>query len=699
MLHENVIHPTNIDQTAPVGLVLTDLDGIITEINPYMVAMLAVDTADLMIGSRIDAILTPAARIYFTTQLHQLIHHHGGFTEVALILKWGDADAIDVLISAARYSSNVTYAIFPATARRGREREFSALRAATETKNKLLMQIETIALIGAWTVDLTTRTMTWSDAVYKIYELPLGEPVDIDIALSGFPEKTRRDAMKRIERPLHHGETFEHESEFVTLKGKNRWVRSLAEVEFFAGKPVRLLGVLQDVTEQHLAQKKLWQLAHYDPLTGLANRTLFQKVLDDELQRALETGSEVFLIMLDLDGFKVVNDALGHNAGDIVLKAISRRITGIQGSRLCGRLGGDEFVIILTDLNEEQVHDFAHQILKVAKKPIKIANHECAITVSIGIASFPDNGQTVKTLLKRADLALYEAKYKGKGLVIQFRDNLEIDFDTKQADLLVVQKAVAAGTLKPYYQPKVDLASGEIIGFEALARIENVDGTIMTPVFFASAFTDERGSLMIHDAILGHLLRDLRAWLDAGLNPGVISFNLAEAALKQQDFQFNFLRQVSEAGISTRNMMIEITETAFLGRDTGRVKTALTDLKNAGCEIALDDFGTGFASLSHLRDFPIDKIKIDKTFILGLGQQEGNEAIVSAIIGLAHKLDIKVIAEGIENSSHLSFLRQVSCDSGQGYLFSKAIPAAAVEKLLSASTPYGATGTLIIARA
>jgi|GEM_PF-2850509 len=233
--------------------------------------------------------------------------------------------------------------------------------------------------------------------------------------------------------------------------------------------------ILQDVTEQHLAQEKLWQLAHYDPLTGLANRTLFQKVLNDELQQAAETKAEIHLIMLDLYGFKVVNDALGHSAGDVVLKAIGRRISAIKGSRLCGRLGGDEFVVILSNTSEETAHAFANEVLKVGRKPITAVDHEITVSVSIGIASFPSHGQSVSTLLKRADLALYDAKNTRKGVAFQFHDSLELEFDAKQIDLTVVRQPVTDGTLKPYYQPKLVLVSGAVIGFEALARIETSD--------------------------------------------------------------------------------------------------------------------------------------------------------------------------------------------------------------------------------
>ncbi|WP_421566721.1 putative bifunctional diguanylate cyclase/phosphodiesterase [Ochrobactrum sp. EDr1-4] len=682
MSHEQLDSPNLIDLTAPVGLVITDANGQIIAANPYLIAMLGLGASETLIGSQIQDILAPAAKLYFGAYLQQLIHLNGGFTEVALKVAWDKTGSQDVLISAACHPDGVTYAIYPALARKDRERELSAMRELTETKNKLLMQIENIALVGAWTLDLATMDMIWSDAVYKIYEIPVGNRVDLDTVLSCYPETTRSEAMGKIDQTIKLGEAFDFKSEFITVSGKKRWVRSVAEVEYLAGKPVRLLGVSQDVTDQHLAQEKLWQLAHYDPLTGLANRTLFQSVFNDELQKAAENQTDVFLIMIDLDGFKVVNDALGHGAGDIVLKAIGRRVSAIQGSRLCGRLGGDEFVVILSETTQSDALEFANEVLRVGRKPITAVDHECAVSVSIGIASFPTNGQATKTLLKRADLALYEAKKSGKGLAVQFHDRLETEFDAKQADLNIVQQAVTGGTLKPYYQPKLDLASGTLIGFEALARIEASDGTILTPGAFASAFTDQGGSLLIHNAILDHLLRDLRNWLDRGLNPGIISFNLSEAALRQPDFPSNFLYQVEQAGIPNTSIMIEITETAFLGHDTDKVKAALAQLQDNGCKIALDDFGTGFASLSHLRDFPIDKIKIDKSFILGLGSHDGNDAIVSAIVSLAHRLDMKVIAEGIETEAQLSYLLENRCDAGQGYFFSEAVPAFDVISLI-----------------
>lgn len=667
-------------ETAPVGLIRTDAVGVIVEINAFMCRTLGSAEPGHVIGRTIHDILAPASRLFFDTQLAQLIHLNGGFTEVALQIAEGES--ADVLASATRYGTEVSYAFFPASARNSRERDLATVRALSETKNKLLTQIEDMVSIGAWTIELATMTPTWSDAVFAIHGIPVGEPPNLDTALQCYPEGARQEVVARIERARSTGEPFDFECEFTTMKGEMRWVRSMAEIEYFAGKPVRLVGVLQDVTEQHLAKEKLWRLAHFDPMTGLANRTLFHKVLEDELQHVSERGGSMSLLLLDLDGFKEINDAMGHDAGDSVLKAVARRISGIQGSRLCGRLGGDEFVILLGGVDHDEALLFTEKVLQKVRAPVTIGSSECSVEVSIGLVTCPLNGHDAGTLLKRADLALYDAKNTGKGRAACFDDRLEADFDRKQMQLALVRQAVVDGALKPYYQPKVDVATGTVVGFEALARIERCDEKVLSPAEFGTALEDDRGALLIHDAILDGILQDLRTWLDDGMDPGVISFNLAEPALREPGFPMNFIARLGKARVPTSRLMIEITETVFLGRDPDRVKAVLSELCAAGCEIALDDFGTGFASLSHLRDFPIDWIKIDKSFILGLREKPENEAIVTAIIGLAGNLGMKVVAEGVEKEMHLHFLQNAGCDSAQGFLFSKAKPAAEVGKML-----------------
>lgn len=668
--------------TAPVGLLTTDVHGFITEANPYIHSLTDNPTAGDLLGFPAIDLFAPVSKLYFQLQLAPLIHLNGGFTEVAMKLQGPKGKPMDVLVNAVRHAAGVTYAIFPAEARRRREQELAALREVTDTKNKLLMQIERMASIGAWTIDLQTLEPSWSDEVFSIFDASSGQTLDLDTVLSCFTQEARDDFMDWLRGTGSSAKSFAREIEIVTLNGRRKWTKSSAEVELLDGKPARAIGVIQDVTEHHSAKNELLRLAHYDPLTGLANRARFHNVLDVEIAKALETSLSVSLLLLDLDGFKEINDAYGHDAGDDVLKAVGERLTKIPGSTLCGRLGGDEFVILVAGASEAAVLSIAETVLHEVSLPVIAPAAEFNVGVSLGIATFPDDAEDAPGLIKRADLALYEAKSTGKGCAVRFSAELETVFDARRADLALVRRAAARTTLRPHYQPKVSLETGNIVGFEALARIEMPEGRVLTPGDFASALTDDRGALIIHDAILTNLLADLRTWLDSGLEPGEVSFNLADAALREPGFPLSLIRQIEDAGVPANRITIEITETVFLNRDSSRVKSALSDLRAVGCKIALDDFGTGFASLSHLRDFPIDQIKIDRSFVMNLRSIAGNDAIVMAIIGLAKNLNMKVVAEGVETEDQRAFLAVEGCQIGQGYLFGKAMPAAHAAVLL-----------------
>jgi diguanylate cyclase (GGDEF)-like protein len=673
--------------TAPVGLLTTDVQGFITEANPYIHSLIEKTSAGDLRGFPAVDLFAPASKLYFQLQLAPLIHLNGGFTEVAMKLRGPKGEQLNVLVNAIRHETGVTYAIFPAEARRRREQDLATLREETDTKNKLLMQIERMASIGAWTIDLQTMVPSWSDEVFTIFDATSGQTLDLDIVLSCFTPEARDAFMDWLRGTGSSAKSFAHESEIVTLNGRRKWTKSSAEVELLEGKPGRAIGVIQDVTEHHFAQDELLWLAHYDPLTGLANRARFHNVLDVEIAKAVDTGLSVSLLLLDLDGFKEINDAYGHDAGDDVLKVVGERLTKMPGSILCGRLGGDEFVILVAGVSEAAVLSAAETVLREVSLPIVTPAAEFHVGVSLGIATFPDDAEDAPDLIKRADLALYEAKSTGKGCAVRFSTELETAFDARRADFTLVKRAAARNSLRPYYQPKVSLETGDIVGFEALARVEMPDGRILTPGDFASALKDDRGALIIHDAILSNLLADLRKWLDSGLEPGEVSFNLADAALREPGFPLSLIRQIEEAGVPANRITIEITETVFLNRDSSRVKSALNDLRTIGCKIALDDFGTGFASLSHLRDFPIDQIKIDRSFVMNQRSIAGNDAIVMAIIGLAKNLRIKVVAEGVETEDQRTFLAAEGCQIGQGYLFGKAIPAGHAALMLNIKPP------------
>jgi len=554
-----------------------------------------------------------------------------------------------------------------------------------ETRNRLLLQIEKLASIGAWQLDLETKTLTWSDEVFRLHELPIGQLPSLDEALDFYPGASRDMVAKAIENTLKSGAPYCFESDFCTALGRKRRIRSMAEVEYKDGVAKTLFGVIEDVTHRHEVEQQLWKLAYLDPLSEIANRAQFQQRFAAKFAEAEKSNGELSLFLLDLDGFKEVNDSMGHQAGDEVIKAVAQRITEVAGRKaFCARLGGDEFAILTTVKSAEARKSLGNRILTAVRHPIAVGEQYALVSASVGVARYPHDAKTTSELLKSADMALYQAKKSGAGSVGVFSPDIGSIFDARRLAIDTVKRASIARRIVPFYQPKVCLATREVYGFEALVRIKNADGSITGPQDFWQAFSDAECSRYINQHMLRAISEDMAHWRSMGLDPGVVSINASEFCFQDGDYAERILSRLEEAGIPPEMFEIEITETVFLGESAKLVEAALRKLKEAGCSIALDDFGTGYASLTHLRDFPIDQIKIDKSFVSDLVSQSHSTVIVKAIVDLAHNLGMQVVAEGVESEGQYEFLRAIGCDSGQGYLFGKATSASkAIEHIAS----------------
>ncbi len=545
-----------------------------------------------------------------------------------------------------------------------------------ERRNRLLLQIEQLASIGAWQFDLETRQLTWSDEIFRLHDLPIGDLPDLERALDFYPGETRGMVMGHLENTIATGEPYTFESDFVTAKGRKKRVRSMGEVEFKDGKPARLIGVFEDVTDRYEVEQRLWKLAYMDPLAGIANRTHFQQHFESRIAEAARSVDQFSLILLDLDGFKEVNDTMGHHAGDEVIKAVAARISAIAGNKaFCARLGGDEFAILTAAKAVGGGKKLAERILTVVRKPIQIGEQQAFVSGSIGIARYPVDATTSSGLLKCADMALYKAKKSGAGSVGLFSPDIGGIFDARRYAIERVKRAGLARKIVPFYQPKVWLGPRNVFGYEALVRIKNGDGTFAGPGEFWHAFSDAECSRMISQHMLKSITEDMADWLGSGFDPGIVSINASEFCFQGGDYADRILSRLHDMNIPPQKFEIEITETVFLGEGAKMVEAALQTLKAAGCQISLDDFGTGYASLTHLRDFPINNIKIDKSFVLDLASGGNSTVIVKAIVDLAHNLGMQVVAEGVETEGQYQFLRAIGCDAGQGYLYGHAMPA------------------------
>lgn len=471
------------------------------------------------------------------------------------------------------------------------------------------------------------------------------------------------------------------EFRYVLPDGRSIWLASRAQK---AG-PHRVVGVTFDITDRKAAEEEIWRTANHDPLTGLPNRLLFHHRLEEALEKAKWQNSHVCLLLIDLDDFKDVNDSLGHDAGDALLTETAARLSEMM--RDCdtmARLGGDEFAVIVVEpLKLSNALNLAETIIKRIRQPFIYEGRTILSRASIGVAAYPDHDSEPTELVKDADIALYRAKAEGRGRVVAYSPLMRAAAEQRLALVREVREAVTRDEFIPFYQPKVCLGTGGIIGLEALARWQHPEKGLLTPATFGEAFDDPELATVLSKRLIGKVVSDIKRWLDAGLNPGRVAVNLASSEFDEPELADDILRLLTLAKVPTRHFEVEVTERVLLDGRSDQVAATLGELRRHGVQIALDDFGTGYASLTHLKQFPVDHIKIDRSFVQDLGSDDGNAAIVSAVVGLGKSLGLKVTAEGIETKGQLHLLREMGCHNGQGYLFGKPMPVSRATRLIA----------------
>lgn len=467
-----------------------------------------------------------------------------------------------------------------------------------------------------------------------------------------------------------------------------------------AGQVKSLLDLRRSVIEreaQVIAQTalstELRHVADHDVLTGLPHRGVFQKRLETTMRAAKRTGTRVALMLVDVDHFKQINDSLGHDVGDALLCSFASRLrTVTRATDTVARLGGDEFGVLLSGIGpDEEVAGIVRSLNDRLQKPMGHRGRQVDCRASIGLAIYPDHADTPECLTKCSDLALGEAK-RTRGCVEKFRPSLAAEFEKETQMLAIARRGVEGQHIVPHYQPKIDLASGALVGFEALVRCNRIGGTPILPGMFAVAFADRELAAAISRQVLARVLDDVHRWVADGLAFGHVAINTCAADFSSDDFADRLFDGLDSRGLHPRMIEVEVTEGIFLGRGAHHVARALTMLSERGVRIALDDFGTGYASLTHLKQFPVDVLKIDRSFVEGIGKNPDDTAIVRALIGLGSSLGIETVAEGIETSAQAAFVQSHGCDIGQGFLFSAATPSELVPKIISRFAQRPCTG-------
>lgn len=453
---------------------------------------------------------------------------------------------------------------------------------------------------------------------------------------------------------------------------------------------VEIVGSSIDVTDYKKTQEQVKYLSNYDSLTGLPNRVLLNDRLDLAISHAKRNNQMLSVMFLDLDRFKYINDTLGHNTGDLLLKMVAERLRKtVRDDDTIARMGGDEFALIFTDIEQENhVVIIAENIMNVFDSAFTVNGHEFYVTPSIGISIYPNDGQLAESLLKNADMAMYRAKEFGKNNY-QFFTKFMNEKATKRLGLEnSLRKALERNEFLLHYQPQVELSTGKIVGCEALIRWNNTELGLVSPAEFIP-LAEETGLIIpMGEWIIREACNQLKILHTAGYNDIRMAVNISAKQFEQQDLPGIITEILSETEIKAQYLELEITESTIM-KSTDRTTRILDRLKEMGIRISIDDFGTGFSSLGYLQRFSADTLKIDQSFIRNIPLSSNDEAIVTAIINMAHVLRLSVIAEGVETEEQLEFLRKINCNEIQGYYISRPLPAADFEKVISKCNSLG----------
>ena len=451
---------------------------------------------------------------------------------------------------------------------------------------------------------------------------------------------------------------------------------------------LKMLGLERTIEARVHELLKVSHLLQYDSLTGLPNSTLLGDRLSQALAVSRRHDKQLVVMFLGLDRFKRINNALGHPAGDEMLKRVGQQLLlCVRESDSVFRYGSDEFVVILSDINHpQQTHAVAEKVLAAVRVPQMIAGHDVSVTASLGISVYPEDGPDAIELIKKAETAMRNVKETGPNDIGFFIEAMNLRAREQHSIESGIRRALQQQEFVLHYQPKVDLRSARVVGAEALVRWQKPGHGWVYPADFIPVAEDSGLIVPLSKWVLAEACRQTRAWQVAGLPPIRVSVNTSPIDFRQRDFVEGVEQVLAQTGLGPEWLELEITE-GVLMQNVDATMTALARLKALGTRLAIDDFGTGYSSLSYLRRFPIDVLKIDQSFIRDLSDNHNDAALVSAIISLGKTLGLNVIAEGIETAGQLAFLKAHHCEEGQGYFFSKALPADAFARLLAGTDP------------
>jgi diguanylate cyclase (GGDEF)-like protein/PAS domain S-box-containing protein len=566
-----------------------------------------------------------------------------------------------------------------------RERSQSALKNSEER----FRAVSDTAQDAIVMVDSSATVVYWNRAAERIFGYSNSEAIGKERApVARAPplsvEGHRRNERLRRDRPRQH--PGQDSGNGGDAQGWRRIPDRAVGGEHAIGTEWHAVATIRDITERKRIVEQIRFTALHDNLTGLANRAVFVEALQQAIQRAQRDGEKFAVLYLDLDHFKDVNDTLGHPVGDLLLQALADRLrSSIRAMDTVARFGGDEFALIQTSIPEPlDAAVLADKLLKAISSPFFIQGDEIRTGASIGIAVYGPDSPTAETLLSHADVALYRAKAEGRGTYRFFTDTMDVEVRTRVTLGAELRDALAGGQIFLMYQPQIDVDTGRFVGVEALARWRHpkrglVPPSVFIPIAEQSGLIVPLGKWVLHEAC-----RQMKEWIDAGIAPPLIAVNVSGLQFKTPFSLENEISEIlAETGLQPQRLELELTESVLMAV-SGAHNDALLRLRQSGHRIAIDDFGTGYSSLEYLGRFPVDRIKIAQSFIVGLTSTSSNSVIIKAAIGLAHELKLDVVVEGVENAEQLNLVKSWGCRKVQGYYFSRPLTARDLAPLLRA---------------
>lgn len=613
-----------------------------------------------------------------------------GLDDIASIQRAFDVGATDFMTKPVNWpllSHRVRYLL----------RAGEAFRNLRQSEQRLSVA-QKIARLGNWDRDFAKDTVYCSDQMCRLCGLDPGEGrVSHEMFLQYVHPDEKDSVQATVSKALQEKKPYRLEYRIKQADGSSSIILEQSEVAYDGnGTPVSMHGTVQDISEQKQSEEKIRFLAYYDLLTGMPNRQLFSNYVEQALFAATRANAKVALLYIGVDRFKRINDSLGHNAGDQLLQMIATcladfiRLPDIFGKFILpkeqefilSRLTGDEFSILLTGLfEEESVSRVALRILEMLQKPFFVSGQEINISCSIGISISPGDAEEVEALLRNAAVAMSYAKHEG-GNTFKFFAHTMNDRAAERLNVEIdLKKALDRGELALFYQPQIDLSTGKIAGLEALMRWQHPElGLIMPSKFIPIA--EESGLIIPIGAWgLNEACRQACIWQQAGLAPIRIAVNISSNQFRQGGLVPMVKKALLDSGLSPSLLELELTESCIM-QDIDATITTLVQLKEIGVNLSVDDFGTGYSSMNYLKRFPLDTLKIDRSFVMDITTDPNDAAIINAIIALARSLGLKTIAEGVETQEQLQFMRHHLCDEIQGFFISEPLPAVEVKHFL-----------------